>query len=263
MRISKFTFIYLFIFLAINLYAQQSSQINEWQNEILADENLSKKESKNNFIKYDFAPLWTHTENSAVVGFIGSDYQHIRVKIISVAKDKKNSDIYNISGKSLVKNNLCSFSGTMKISKIRLYDQMHWGVDDEYKNRGVKKQGLLIGNYNFTEKGCNSSGVFEGRFASYWYLDKNGKVKYDDIDSEGDGYSNNLFAGIWKSNNGKTTKICNWGDYRIPISGNLDIGAGEFSPDRKYLKFGWQTYHDAYFNNNQNAVNEEERKWWK
>ncbi|HQU84347.1 MAG TPA: hypothetical protein PKY59_14515 [Pyrinomonadaceae bacterium] len=250
------------LFISTCVFAQ-NPQIVQWENQLLNEEGLSKKESKSVYNKYDFSKFWTQTENSSVLGFIGNDYQRIRVKIISAVKDKSNSDIYKISGKSLVKNNLCSFSGTMKISKIRLYDQMRWGVDDEYKNKGIKKQGILIGDYKFAENGCSAAGIFEGRFASYWYLDKNGKIKYDDIETESDGYSNNQFAGIWKSNSGKTTKICNWGDYRIPLSGDLDIGAGEFSPDEKYLKSGWQNYHDAYFGNNEKARAEENRIWWK
>jgi hypothetical protein len=37
-------------------------------------------------------------------------------------------------------------------------------------------------------------------------------------------------------------KICNWGEFRIPFSGDLDIGAGEFSPNPKYFSKGWADY---------------------
>lgn len=263
MKTLNFTICIVWMFFTVSLYAQTDARVEQWEKDILNDENLSKKESKNSLIKYNFAPLWTRTENRSVLGFIGDNYQRIRVKIISAVKDKKNPDTYVIFGKSLVKDNLCAFAGTMKIDKARIYEQMHWGVDDEYKNRKIKMQGILLGAYRFSEKGCDSSGTFEGRFLTAWYLDQNGRINYDDIEIESDGYSNNQFAGIWKSKKGRVTKICNWGDYRIPLSGDLDLGAGEFSPDEKYLKFGWQNYRDAYLGNSQKARTEEERLWWK
>jgi hypothetical protein len=47
------------------------------------------------------------------------------------------------------------------------------------------------------------------------------------------------------------------------MSGDLDIGAGEFAPEKKYWRFGWQNYIDAYSRDNQKARREEEREWWK
>ncbi len=253
----------LFLFLTINIYGQTDSKSLEWTNQISGGENLSRKNRKNSVIKYDFAPLWTETDNSAVFGFIGPNLRRIRLKIISAVKEKKKPDTYAVSGKSMIRNNVCSFSGTIKITKARTYNKMHFGVDDEYKNKGIKKQGLIIAQYRFSEnKACIFSGVFEGHLLTFWYIDKNGKLKYDDIEKESDSYGNNQFVGIWKSYRGEIVKISNWGDYRIPLSGELDIGAGEFSPNEKYLPFGWQTYRDAYFNNNEQARQEEERRWW-
>jgi hypothetical protein len=33
---------------------------------------------------------------------------------------------------------------------------------------------------------------------------------------------------------------CNWGEIRIPFCGDLDGGAGEFIPNPKYVKNGWE-----------------------
>jgi len=54
---------------------------------------------------------------------------------------------------------------------------------------------------------------------------------------------------------------CCWGDYRIPYDGDLD-GGTEFCPNEKYLKYGWQNYYNAYVKENQEAIKEEEKKWW-
>lgn len=263
MKPAKILTVIIFIFLAVSVYGQTNERVNNWQREILKDKNLSKKDYKNSFIKYDFGSLWTDTENSVVFGFIGENYQRLRIKIISAVKNKKNHEIYIVSGKSMIKNNVCAFNGTIKIINAKFYKRMHFGVDDEYKNKGIKRQGILIGEYSFLETGCIFSGRFEGRLATKFYIDKIGKLKYDDVEKASDGYRNNQFIGTWKSYRGSIVKNANWGDYRIAVSGDLDIGAGEFSPGEKYLNFGWRNYREAYLNNDQQAGMEEQREWWK
>jgi hypothetical protein len=261
--VKNLSVIFVFAF-AANVLAQTNNKTADWEAQILSRETLSKKEFKSLVTKFDFSSLWTRTNNASVYGFIGNDYQRLRIKIISVRKDKNKPDTYTVFGKSIVRNNINRFSGTIKITKARIYKIMHWGVDDEYKNKGIRRQGVIIAGYNFLEDQSEPhSGIFNGRLATFWYIDKNGNLKYDDIEKESDSYSNNQFVGTWKGYKNNLILISNWGDYRIPLSGNLDVGAGEFSPDDKYLKFGWQTYRDAYFNNNEQAKREEERVWWK
>lgn len=46
----------------------------------------------------------------------------------------------------------------------------------------------------------------------------------------------------------------------------MDIGAGEFSPDNKYLQYGWQSRRDAMNQHSagyKKAKDIEEAKWWK
>lgn len=253
-----------FLLVAVNIYGQTNDQAVNWKNQILEDVNLSNKDYKNNVLKYDFSSLWTKTENGSVFGFIGDDYQRLRKKIISVKKDKAHPDIYLVSGKSMVKNNICDFSGRITITNAKFYKNFHWGFDDEYNNKGIKKQGIIIAEYNFQEEKLQAnSGIFEGILTTSWYVDNKGEIKYDDVTFESDGYGNNQFVGIWKSYKSGKVKTANWGDYTIPLSGDLDIGVGEFSPDEKYLEFGWKTYQDAYLNNNELARREENREWWK
>ena len=254
----------VFLFLTTGIYGQTNSKAVEWANRILNDKDLSKTERKKSIAKYDFGSLWTSADNSSVFGFIGPNFQRLRVKIISAAKTKKNPYIYTVSGKSMVKNNICSFTGTFKILKARTYRKMHWGLDDDYKNKGIKRQGIVTGEYRLTEdRACIFRGTFEGRLLTRWYIDSAGKLMYDDIQKHSDTYANNQFVGTWKSHRRDIVKTSNWGDHRIPLSGDLDIGVGEFSPDNKYLFFGWQTYRDAYFKNDERARREEEREWWK
>jgi hypothetical protein len=215
----------------------------------LKNKYLSPTELKNQLSKLDFSSLFTQTDNAFVYGFIGDNYQRIRVKIISITKTT--DDTYTVYGKSMVKNNIDEFRGTLKITNIRKYKETHYGVDDEYKSKGIKGAYVITGTYNFAE-GTNQqhSGVFKGAFSSEFYLDKANKVHYDDIELNADGYANNQFVGQWVSYAGKA-KTCNWGDYRIADCGDLDIGAGEFSPNDKYIGNGWQ------------KANLSVGKWWK
>ena len=255
--------IILSLLLSISVYGQTNQQIAKWEKQILNSIDLYKQEYKDSLEKYDLSTLWTHSDNSIVYGYIGDNYQRIRIKIISATKDKNNSN-YNIIGKSMVKTNICQFSGTIKITNSRTFKNMHWGVDDEFKNKGIKKQGILIAEYHFTEDSTQThSGTFDGIISTSWYIDKSGQLKYDDIEKNSDSYCNNQFVGTWKGYKMTTKRMCNWGDYRIPFSGDLDIGEGEFSPADKYLQNGWQRIRDAYTSNNEQARQLEEKQWWK
>ncbi len=213
--------------------------------------------------------LWTETKNNMVYGFVGANYQRLRIKIVSAKKDLRRSDTYNISGKTMVQNKICVFSGTIKVDSIRVYDQLHWGVDEMYRDSGIQMQGLLIGKYQFSVDSAKYHlGAFDGKLLSLWLIDKNGLLKYDDINLYSDYYNNNLFVGTWTNN--KNEKVsANWGDYRTPYCGDLDNGAGEFSPNDSYLKYGWQTIHDAYNYDKIDSLtkslarHEEELQWWK
>ncbi|MCO5934439.1 hypothetical protein NAF17_02710 [Mucilaginibacter sp. RB4R14] len=229
----------------ITAFAQTEAE--KFRNGKLNNPCLSPIELKSTLIHYDYSKLFIVTNNAFVYGFIGNSFQRIRIKIISVTKDKFLPDTYNLYGKSMVKTNIDEFRGTLKITNIHKYKQTSYGVDDELKGKGIKGEYLLIGAYNFAEPTKQEhAGVFKGIFSSGFYIDKNNVVNYDDIDKNADGYSNNEFVGQWISHNNKLTKRCNWSDFRIPNSQGLDEGTGEFSPNNKYISAGWQSLRDAY-----------------
>jgi hypothetical protein len=261
MKKALLTFIITFQF--IGTFAQTDAE--KFRNENLGNTYRSPIELKNKFTRYDYSKLFTATDNVLVFGFIGDNFQRIRIKILSIAKDSSQADTYNVYGKSMVKNNVDEFRGTIKITNIRKFKQTSYGVDDELKGKGIKGQYLIIGTYNFAEAATQEhAGIFKGCFTSGFYLDKNSMVHYDDIEKNADGYSNNQFVGQWISHNNKLVKKCNWGDYRIPNSKGFDIGAGEFSPADKYLSAGWQTVRDLHGNSAIaiKAKQVEHAKWW-
>jgi len=232
---------------------------------------LSEAELKKQLSNYDFSKLFTCTDNSVIYGFIGNDHQRIRIKFISVTKDSSALNTYKVYGKSMVKNNVDEFNGSIVISNISKQKVMSYGVDDEYKNKGFKGEYVISGSYSFLEKPeQNHTRTFNGTFRTGYYLDRKYNVHYDDINNYSDGYTNNLFSGKWKSHNGKIVQICNWGDYRIPNSGNFDVGAAEFSPNTGDTTLGWQSIHDMWIRDKngkltakaKQAKRIEETKWW-
>jgi hypothetical protein len=253
----------ILLLITYTAFAQKPDFYAKWKSNVLNEQYLYSKDFKDSLKTLDFSTLWTRVDNGLVYGFIGENFQRLKIKLLSVEKDAIKSDTYHVLGKSMVKNNVCQFRGTIKIEKIRLYKKMHWGVDDEFKKKGIKQQGVLVAKYHFDEdSGQTYSGTFEGTLISLCYIDKNGQIEYDDVEKLGDSYRNNQFNGTWTDLKTKSRKVCNWGDYRIPYSSDLDIGAGEFSPADKYLKYGWQTYRAAFFNNDKNAEAIENKKWW-
>ena len=203
---------------------------------------------------FDFSNVWSNTENQNVLGIIGNDHQRIQIKLISVFRISNSPFLYNVYGKSKVKNTICEFYGNIVLKEIREVKELHFGVDDEYANKGIKTQGILIADYEFYEnKEQKHSGVFKGKLYSKWYLNSGNQIEYDNIEFISDGYTNNAFVGIWKSYLTEKEKTCNWADYRVPITNrDFDIGAGEFSPSKKYFDKGWAEYEPM-----------KKDEWWK
>jgi hypothetical protein len=209
--------------------------------DIMSEEEIIPINKIDHFVKYNFSNLWLKTDNDLVYGIIGNEHQRILVKILKATKNPTNPREYFIKGKSSVKENVCDFEGTVTLQVINESKRTHFGIDNEFKYKGIKTQGLLIAKYEFLEnKTQKHSGIFYGTVKTKWYLDKNNKIVYDNLNIHSDGYFNNAFVGIWKMYDSNVEKKCNWADYRVPNSDcDFDIGAGEFSVSEKYWKSGW------------------------
>lgn len=233
----KFRFLTAFIFISFYNYGQE----NLCYKNILINNQVFKNNVINQYTNYDFSSLWTKTENNLVYGIIGNDYQRILIKIIFAEKNLNNPNEYLVYGKSRVKEHTCDFIGKITLEKIQEFKNENFGIDNEYINKGITKQGLLTAQYEFLEnKEQNNSGKFEGVLQTTWYLDSNKSIHYNDININSDSYFNNSFVGTWKMYNSSKEKICNWGDYRVPFTKcDFDIGSGEISISEKYLKDGW------------------------
>jgi hypothetical protein len=208
--------------------------------DVMNHEELIPVDKTKQFVKYNFSDLWLKTDNRLVYGIIGDEHQRILIKILTAVKNPHNPLEYIIKGKSSVKDNICDFNGRITVQEIKESKRTSYGVDNEFK--GVSEtQGVLIAKYElFENKNQKHSGVFSGILKTKWYLDRNNKVVYDDINIVSDGYFNNAFVGSWKIYGSKAGKKCNWADYRVPSSNcDFDIGAGELNVSKKYIKNGW------------------------
>ncbi len=239
----KNKYVIILIFVYCFLYGQQTEQwINKLENPKYSSLELKENNLKEKYFEYDFSTLLVPKSN--FLGFIGDEYRRLRIFFTRISKNNTKPDIYEIKGISLVNENKCDFKGTIKITQVREYKNMHYGCDDEFKDEGFKAQGLLIGNYKFNEDhNQDHSGTFEGVMTLFWFVDRYNIMHYDNLKSHySDSYCNNQYIGKWTGYNKSESKICNWGEYRIPFSGDLDIGASYFSPNPKYSDKGWSHF---------------------
>ena len=234
----------------------------------MLESELKAENVLDNYNQFDFSKIWSKTENDNVYGIIGEEHQRIQIKLISIKKNPNNPNEYFVFGKSNVKGTICDFNGIITLTEIKEVKELHFGVDDEYADKKIKSQGILIADYEFKENNKQkNSGIYNGKFYSKWYLNSKNQIKYDDIEWYSDSYTNNAFVGIWESYSSGKEKICNWADYRVPQANkDFDIGAGEFSVSEKYWDKGWldialknQAPNKAII---RNKGKEKIKKWW-
>jgi hypothetical protein len=230
-------FILSFIFFATgNLYAQQNGldKINEFDLSSIWTSNGSTDISDGN--------LFT-TERPDLKGFIGDNFQRIDIRIDEVVKNELNPLMYYVHGFSEVKGNRCSFIGRITIDSAKLKERepIIEGADYLVDMTMVARRGTVFCTYQFFEnRNQKWTGFFSGQLQTYVYITTEQQIKYDAIGGFSDSYMNNMYVGKWASYASGNSKRCNWGEFRIPESGDLDIGAGEFSPNPKYIENGWQ-----------------------
>jgi hypothetical protein len=252
------TSLILTVFLFVQSFAQDTattdffSQIKNYDlstiltaDSILAEDNEDGKEK---------------IKRAESLGFIGDDYQRFFIHFVSIIQNPINPHEYLVYGKTKVKETICSFQGTITIRQARTYKN----GDIPTYNQGFATCDVIL----YEDKKQSSTGFIKGTLISHFIIDNKGKFRYDALSFVADGFSNNQFVATWTSYKTKSSKKCNWGDYRIPESGDLDIGAGEFSVDEKYVKNGWENYKLAWGTYPETlevkkAKQKENEQWWK
>ncbi|NQX85129.1 MAG: hypothetical protein HRT67_04390 [Flavobacteriaceae bacterium] len=219
--------------------------------------------------EYDISKLWTLDKfemdddtptlyRNEPLGYIGENYQRFQIHFISAIKNPDNKLEYFIYGKTKSNGKICTFQGTITIVESKIYK-------DKYR---TLRAGFAKGKYKFYEDpNQKGTGMLKGTFQTDFYINQENRIKYDDLLFDADDFRNNQFFGMWTTYNTKNSKECNWGDYRIPYGGGLDVGPSYFIPNEKYKEFGWENYIIAYSNSQIKremieARKKEREKWW-
>jgi hypothetical protein len=182
---------------------------------------------------------------SAFIGFIGTNYQRLQIVFTSLKRDTDNPNVYRVAGYDIVMKNRCDISGEITISRIEMGAPNNYDEEGGYDTAGRKWQGTIEARYQLREDPSQKNGgVFEGTMSVDVYINAKDRLVYDDLDSSDDGYDNDRYTGTWTKYGPKPIrKTANWGEWRVPNSGDLDGGAGEFDPIDKYRHNGWDDYH--------------------
>ncbi|WP_264847827.1 hypothetical protein, partial [Capnocytophaga catalasegens] len=174
------------------------------------------KKTNLDILQMDITPLLLN--KMPYIGFIGKNKKRLDIRFSSIQKIKRGG--YIAKGNSLVSNNKRDFEGVISIDTIFYFSKLCYGLEDEYKG-DVKAQGIIVANYKFKEDDkLTATGTFEGKLLIRWYINSKNILLYDDIESYSDPYFNNAFIGTWTSYKTGKTQQCNWGQRRIPCSGD-------------------------------------------
>ncbi|MDB5228764.1 MAG: hypothetical protein JWN78_2957 [Bacteroidota bacterium] len=248
----KFYILILFSCVLSISFSQTSAdslKTEKWKNEILNDQNLDATEHISELQDVDLSALLKTDASDQPLGFISDNYERFDIFFTSVKKNDARKNEYLITGKTRVKQNVCDFKGTINLTSAKYY--IHKSDLGNYPDS--IHLGILIGTYLFEEDPTQPhTGKLQGFLAVRYYVTSGNKILIDDWNNTNNNYSNQQYVGSWISYDGRKIQQCNWGSYRIPASGDLDIGKNEFSPSDKYKANGWEKYPSLF-----NTI------WWK
>lgn len=229
--INKIILLWLMVFMSPSLFAEQTSK--QCFSRYLDSKAHFINDDK--FDKFDFSGILADSRTK-FLGYIGADYHRLHINFSNVKKASHTK--YIVSGEYKISAEARPFNGEIQITKIRKYTNLNYGVDDFMKGK-INAQGIALASYFLKGDGDFQA---KGQMLMKWYIDSDKRLAYDDISEDEDMYANNLFCGECKVGKAQI-KPCAWGHYRIPNSGDLDIGAGEFSPSQKYINNGWSDFN--------------------
>lgn len=275
-KIIQCTFLILLLFVSCNSENNNGIKINTKENYLRSNvQKIKATITEEDVLQTDLSKIINpdsistedQTIKRSILGFIGNNYQRFEIHFTKFEKSKLDNKLYLLTGKTRVKNTICSFIGELRIKKVEINkDSIRLLDEDEFSKN--HSQITIISEIEIYENRTEKhSGCIKGILTTDLFADSTNKIHYNSLMFFADGFSNNSFEGRWTSYFSKETKICNWGDFRIPNSGDLDIGVSEFSINDKYEKNGWESYSKQYSvdQTNKETINaqfRENSKWW-
>ena len=187
------------------------------------------------------------------IGYRGRDFQRFYIHYDSVRF--MGNGVYKVEGRTRYRDTIRLFSGTITLDSMRLNKGKHLP--------STCKFGKLCGHYQFDEDEFSGGGVLTGKM-TIDFVKVNGRFYYDAFMlGVADGYDNRQYEGVWTSKDLTRMEKCNWGDFRIPDSQGLDIGAGEFSPVDEHSDHGWQVYTYGWAENDSlQSIYQADMQWY-
>lgn len=239
-----------------NLFAQNDTSTVIFFNEI-KQYNLSTIFNSDSLLTE--ANETVKLKREEILGFIGNNYQRFYIHFTTVKKNSKIPYQYLVKGKTKINNIIHIFNGTITLTNARVYK------NKEVANytQGFTHSKIVITTFHNKAK----TGEIIGNLETNFLIDKMSIIRYDALMFAADGFCNNQFIGTFKNIKTKNIEKCNWGEFRIPDCGDLDIGAGEFTINSKYIKHGWESYYLAWLTNSIEPAAlktkyKEAEKWW-
>lgn len=191
---------------------------------------------------YDFDKRdYTVNDNAFVlcwfepIGFRSDNFQRFYIHYDTVYH--KGNGVYYVEGRTRYLDTVRFFSGKLTLDSLRMNYEEYLPSTGEF--------GSLFGHYLYDEDEFSGGGTLSGKM-KIGFAKINGRYYYDAFMLFADGYENNQYEGVWTSKDLSRLEKCNWGDFRIPNSNELDGGCVEFIPCEEFLDRGWQTYTYAW-----------------
>ena len=256
----KYFFSLLIIASACNPPAKQNKQAALSLLDSLKQSNLQVVFLADSFYSLEEGQYKKHYRSQALA-FIDSNYQRLYIHFNTIQKNPKNPLEYLCLGATRVHNTICHFKGTLTLKNA-------FPTPNEFDD-SLHHCATIIFDVKLYEDSTEfESGLFSGQLEYDIWFDNKTIAHYNGLSFYSDNFSNNRFTGLWQNYKTRETKICGWGDYRIPNSNDLDVGAGEFSVNDRFVKKGWQDYMDAWGTHGdslrtQKARERESYQWWK
>ena len=176
--------------------------------------------------------------DSSYYGAFGNNYQRIDLIIDTIYK-LENPKKYRLIGSIILKGKQVGYEGNLIITKVAQDNTDLYGMNSGSYMTNIKAE------YELIEDTLDSgSGIFKGTFNLLIHENKHSQLDYNTLDWMQDGYSNYVFNGNWISKKGNKY-ITQFADGKLTI-GDLNGGAGEFIPKKKYQENGWQSYMEQF-----------------
>lgn len=169
-----------------------------------------------------------------ILAFVGNNYMRFEIRIAEAFKDSANPTRYRMWGRTRHMGWARTFIGDLYVLDVNLEKKAQKGL-----RKGWIKFKVLMREDSLSQGAAH----YEGTLTCHFILTQNNQILYDATLLGKPEFKNNQFVGNRiPFDNRKAAEVCNWGDFRIPDCGDLDVGKDQFRPNEKYLNQNWRMY---------------------